>query len=504
MTTPVQQKIRNKTITAQKWASMVKSGDWLSPGACGSSAIAAEHALADRLGEGPGQIKDIEMWHYGYLPPSKCTQVDPEERYHVQHNGFYFPWARKQRDAYKTHDWIPWGWSIGTEEAYYRFWHPDKAKRALDWTVVSVSRPEGPYFNFSYGTCESYMLAHAAKKVVLEVREDFPWAEGGDWHLAHIDDVDYIIDDVDCEKYKWPQMPPPKASPAEVKIADHCLEIMQDGDCVQLGIGGLPSAVCTEIAKAGLKDLGIHTEMMQDGLMALIESGAVNNRMKEIDRGRSAWAFVFPFDSKKYYEMIHHNHDLAVYPVSYTNNWLNLSKISHMVAINNFIAVDFMGQLSCGHYANRPISGTGGFFQFVTGCALSKGGRGIATATSTRTLPDGKVVSRIVPTLDPHSSVDVPGQLASWVVTEYGRVNLWGCGMYERVQKLISIAHPDFREDLERQAREIGWVPKHFNFSLGTRNDRYPDYKERREFKIPFTGPLNGYTYTPDGSIFAK
>jgi len=503
MTTPVQQKIRDKMITEQQLASMIKSGDWICNGACGSTAIATEAALADRIGDGSDKVRDIELWHYGNLPPSKCSVVDPEERYLMQHNGFFFPWARKQRDTYQSHDWIPWGWSIGTEAAYYRFWNQEKTKRGLDWAVLSTSRPEGGYFNYSYGTCESDMLAHMGKKVVLEVREDFPWAEGGNWHQVNIDDVDYIIE-VDCEKHQWPQLPPPKPTAVETKIAETCVELMEDGDCIQLGIGGLPSAVCVDIAKAGLKNIGIHTEMMQDGLVALVESGSVNNRMKEIDRGRSAWAFAFPFNSKKYYDMIHHNHELAVYPVHYTNNWINISRISHMVAIDNFIAIDFTGQMSSGYFENRPISGTGGFFQFIVGCSLSRGGRAIATATSTRKLRNGQVVSRIVPSLPTHTSIDVPGQLTSWVVTEYGKVNLWGCSMAEKTQKLISIAHPDFREDLERQAREMGCLPKYFNFSMSARDDRYPEYKERRDFKVPYIGAADGHVYAEDGSIFGK
>ena len=156
--------------------------------------------------------------------------------------------------------------------------------------------------------------------------------------------------------------------------------------------------------------------------MALIEAGAVDNSRKPIDRGKSVWDFALPLNWKRYYDFIHHNHSLAVYDVNYTNNVYQLSRIDNMVAIDNFIAVDLQGQICAGHYAGRPISGTGGFFQFIAFCALSKGGRSIAAATSTAKGSDGKLVSRIVPGFPENSTIDVPAGPGLGVTVDMDRL----------------------------------------------------------------------------------
>jgi acyl-CoA hydrolase len=491
--TPVQQKIRDKTITPQKWAEMVKSGDWICLGGAGADGVACPDALVDRIGDGQGMVKDIELWSYGHFNPMRFHSVDPQERYHLHHEGFFFPWARKQRDESGTIDHISWEWAMGLWQSYYRFFHRQKSKRGLDWTVISCSPPEGGYFNFSYSTGGAMAWAQSAKKLVLEVRQDYPWAEGGANNLIHIDDVDYIVE-VDMDKYPWPQHEEAEPGEAECKIAENILSIMQDGDCIQLGIGGLPTAVARAISQCGLKNLGVHTEMLQEGLIALIESGAVDNSQKAIDRGRSVWGFALPLNLQRYYDFVHHNKSLAVYDVNYTNNIKQLSQIDNMVAIDNFLAVDLQGRISASYYNARPISGTGGFFQFLAFCALSKGGRSIATATSTNEVK-GKLVSRIVPTLPGGSNVDVPEHLVSWVATEYGMVNLWGLSSYERARALISIAHPDFRDDLERDAQRLNLKPRHFPTAMVGPERRYPDYEERRDFKLPYTEDWQYFDY---------
>lgn len=492
--TPHQQKVRDKKIRPQQVAQMVQSGDWICLGGAGSDAVACPDALADRLGDAPGSVRDIELWTYGHFNPMRFHIVDPECKYHCHHEGFFFPWARRQRDLSMSIDSIPWGWSLGMWYAYYRFHHGEKTKRRLDWTILASSPSENGNFNFSYGTGASMILARGAKKVVLEVREDYPWAEGGANNIINIDDVDYIVE-VDCEKYPWSQVAEAEPGEAENEIAERILSIIQDGDCIQLGIGGLPTAVARAISTAGLKNLGIHTEMLQEGLMALIESGAVDNSRKNIDRGKSVWDFALPLNKSRYYEFVHHNDSLAVYDVNYTNNINQLSRIDNMVAIDNFVSIDLQGQICASQFGYRPISGTGGLFQFIAFSGLSKGGRAIATATAAKVDQDGKLVSRIVTGLPEGSMVDVPAQLVSWVATEYGMVNLWGLSTFERTRALISIAHPDFREQLEKEARERNFLPKQYSVPRIEVDRKYPPYEERRNYKIPYTGMWQGCTY---------
>lgn len=499
MTTPIQQKIRDKKRTPEQILDMVKSGDWIQPGSVGGDSTVLMKELAKRLGPGPGQLKDIELWQYAmFYPHPEFQQVDPHQEYHVIHEYFFFPWNRKARDTNKVTSWANWGWAMGMWFAHYRFINAVKEKRGLDWWWNAASPFDDHGFaNFSYGTNNCNIFRQCAKKIVLEIRSDYPWAEGGRFNTIHIDDIDYWVE-VDCEKYRWPQINEKAIKPRdeEVAIANHILKIARDRDVIQLGIGALPSAVATALSEAGLKDLGIHTEMMNFGLLNLIESGSVTNRYKSIDRGRSVYTFAFPVDVEWYYNTIHRNMNLAVYDISYTNNLHTLTRIDNMLAINNAVAVDLLGQVCCGFYEKRPISSTGGFFNFTSFCCQSKGGRSVVSMTSR----SKHGTSRIVPFLPEGCSVDVPAQLTNYVCTEYGIVNLRGLNGYERAEALISIAHPDDREWLRKVAYEEGLLPPKSKINFLPEeggNRRYPSYDERRNYKMPHNSELWGFDWDP-------
>lgn len=498
MTTPIQQKIRDKKRTAGQILDMVKSGDWIQPGSVGGDSTSCMKELAQRIGS---DLKDIEIWNFGaFFPHPEFHERDPLQQYHCFHSQFFFPWNRKTRDENNTTDWAQWGWALGMWFQHYRFAHADRNQRGFDWWWNAVSLPDSHgYFNTSYSTSNCSILKQCAKRIVLEVRSDYPWAEGGRYHTIHIDDIDYWVE-VDCEAMRWPQIDEkaliPK--PEEEAIARHIMTIMRDRDVVQLGIGSLPSACAAAMADAGFRDLGIHTEMLNYGLIKLIESGQVTNRYKTLpaDVGRSVWTFAFPVDTKWYYDTIHRNQALAVYDVDYTNNFNILSRIDNMIAIDNCVAVDLLGQQCCGFYDKRPISSSGGYFQFVAFASLARGGRGVASMTSR----SKHGTSRIVPFLPEGSAVDVPAQLANYVCTEYGIVNLRGLTGYERASALISIAHPDDRARLEEEARKHGLLAPKFPVDMLPKEGktrRYPAYDERRNYKMPFSSESVGYEWDP-------
>jgi acyl-CoA hydrolase len=501
MTTPVQQKIRDKKRTPQQILDMVKSGDWIQPGSVGGDSTECMKELAKRLGPGPGQVRDIEIWNYAmFYPHLEFQQVDPKQEYHCFHEYFFFPWSRKARDTNNVTSWAQWGWAMGMWFCHYRFVNAVKEKRGLDWwwNAATPWDPHG-FANFSYGTNNASIFAQCAKKSVIEVRSDYPWAEGGRFNTIHIDEIDYWVE-VDVERYRWPQINEKaiKAKPEEEAIANHIMTIMRDRDIVQLGIGSLPSACVGAMANAGFKDLGIHTEMLNAGLIKLIESGQVTNKYKSLpaDRGKSAWTFAFPVDVKWYYDTIHRNPNMAAYDISYTNNLHSLTRLDNMIAIDNCVAVDLLGQQCSGFYEKRPISSTGGYFNFVSFCAQSRGGRGVASMTSR----SKHGTSRIVPFLPEGSSVDVPAQLANYVCTEYGIVNLRGLNGYERATALISIAHPDDREWLTKEAREHGLLAPKFPVAMMPaegKGRRYPAYEERRNYKIPLHSDMWGFDWDP-------
>ena len=249
--TPIQQKIRNKIRTARQIAEMIKPGDWIRPGHCSSSPIEFEAAVADKIGEGGEAFrkKPVELWYIGHFPPGRIAQTDPDGKYSIQHNEFLFPWARRQKDKTGIPEFVQLEWSFHTSWQYARWAHPEKEKCGLDWSAVSCSPPNAHgFFNFAYGTCAAWQILQCAKNRVLEVREDYPNALGWCHNTINVDEVDYIIEG-DCEKFTFPQAPEPTSDPIAEKIAEHIVELMEDGDCIQLGIGALPTAVCGAISR---------------------------------------------------------------------------------------------------------------------------------------------------------------------------------------------------------------------------------------------------------------
>ncbi len=234
---------------------------------------------------------------------------------------------------------------------------------------------------------------------------------------------------------------------------------MEDGACLQIGIGGMPNAVCSMLKEAGVKDLGIHTEMLGDGLVDLIEAGLITNARKRVNPGKTV--FTFAGGSRKLYDIIHRNQDIHVYPVDYTNLPHNIMQNDKVVSINNTTQIDLQGQAASESAGHRHISGTGGQLQFVRGAYASHGGKSFICMSSTYD-KKGEPQSRIVSMLTPGNIVTTPRVDTMYVATEYGIVNLKGKSVSERAKALISIAHPKFREQLERDAREKNIICKGF------------------------------------------
>ncbi len=232
---------------------------------------------------------------------------------------------------------------------------------------------------------------------------------------------------------------------------------IEDGATLQLGIGGLPNTIGQLIAESDLKDLGIHTEMLVDSCVDLYNSGRITGRHKTVDRYKMAYTFAL--GTRKLYDFLHMNPTCASYPVNYVNDPRVIAFQPKMVAINNAVEIDLFSQVCSESAGTRQISGTGGQLDFILGAFQSKGGKGIISLSSTFKNGNGEVRSRIVPTLQPGSIVTVPRSIVQYVATEYGIVQLKGCSTWERAERLIGIAHPDFRDDLIRQAEEMRiWV----------------------------------------------
>ena len=283
MTTPVQQKIRDKKRTPEQIADMVKSGDWINHGSVGGDSTVCTKAVAKRLGPGPGQLRDIEFWMYASFIPIRNSSRSIPAGISLRPRVLLLP-LEPQGPGHQQRDRLgPVGLGLRHVGATITASSTPSRKSAAS---TGGSTPHGPrrarlLQHVLRHEQLQHLLTRRAKKIVFEVRSDYPWAEGGRFNTIHIDDIDYWVE-VDCEKYKWPQINEKaiKSKPEEEAIAQHVMTIMRDRDIVQLGIGSLPSACVAAMADAGFKDLGIHTEMLNYGLIKLIESGQVTNAYK--------------------------------------------------------------------------------------------------------------------------------------------------------------------------------------------------------------------------------
>lgn len=317
-------------------------------------------------------------------------------------------------------------------------------------TIQVAPMDKHGYFNMGPTITHFRAAADMASTIIVEVNERMPIAHGGYGNNLHVSEVTYIVEGGSNE---LPQLANEETSEVDAKIAKLIINEIRDGDCLQLGIGGMPNALGSMIAQSDLKDLGIHTEMLCDSMVDMVNAGRVSGRKKQIDQGRMVYTFAA--GSQKLYDFIDNNPECAGYPADYTNSTRIASQNDNVVSINNCIEVDLYGQVCSETKGTRQISGAGGQLDFADIAYASKGGRSFLCMSSTHTDSKGKVHSRINPLLTLGAVVTVPRPMVQYLVTEYGIVNLKGSMTVDRAEKLISIAHPDFRDELIREAKKL-------------------------------------------------
>jgi acyl-CoA hydrolase len=251
----------------------------------------------------------------------------------------------------------------------------------------------------------------------------------------------------------------PNPAPTEVDkaVARHIVSELDDGACLQIGIGGMPNAVCALLLDSGVKDLGVHTEMMTDGIADLYRAGRITGTRKTLNPGKIVYSFAL--GSRALYDTLHQNEDMLCCEVDYTNLPANIMQNANAMSINSTTQIDLQGQAASESDGNRHLTGTGGQLQFVRGSYAAPGGKSFLCLPSTYD-KRGEPRSRIVFNQTPGNIITTPRTDTMYVVTEYGIVNLKGKSIPERAKALISIAHPQFRDGLEKQAREAGLMPK--------------------------------------------
>ncbi len=433
-----------RRISAEEAAALVRTGMWIDYGGVLGQPDLFDSALGRRIGE----LTGVKARSCLSVRPRAIVEADPEGK-HVHWVSLHFSgYDRKKHDSGLSH-YMPV--NLGEIPDYYRrFIEP------VDVLVLKTCpMDENGWFNMSGAQLWHRAVMERAKCVIIEECASMPYVMGDETGI-HISEVDYIIDGGDAP---LPELPSVPATEVERAVARLITEQIDDGACLQIGIGGMPNAVCSLIADSGLKDLGIHTEMLVDGIIDLYHAGKVTGARKQIDKGRMVATFAL--GTKKMYDAMHRNPDFCFQPVDWTNLPHRIMMNDNVVSINNTTQIDLQGQVASESDGHRHISGTGGQLQFVRGAYASRNGKSFICLSSTYE-KRGERKSRISLRMTPGNIVTAPRTDVMYVVTEYGLVNLKGKSVPERARALISIAHPDFREQLERDAYAHGLIPRGF------------------------------------------
>ena len=410
----IQELYASKLVSAETAAAVVKSGDWVDYGWCVGTPVTVDKALAKRLPE----LTDVKFRGGVLLRRPAVFDVEnaPE---HMCWNSWHMSGIERKA--------IAEGFGFFSPMRYAelpRFYRDPNAPKP-DVAIIEVAPMDAHgYFNFGPQASHLAAMCASAKVVIVEVNKNQPYCHGGFEHCIHISEVDMIVEG---ENEGMPQMGG-GGEPSEIDkaVAKLIVEEIPNGACLQLGIGGMPNAVGSAIVDSDLKDLGVHTEMYVDGFVDLYNAGKINCSKKSIDKGREA------------------------------NDPYVVAQIDNFMSINNAVDVDLFGQVNAESSGVKHISGTGGQLDFVMGAYMSKGGKSFICMSSTFQ-PKGKPMqSRIRPTLTTGSIVTDPRSTIHYLVTEYGKVNLKGLATWQRAEAIISVAHPDFRDELIAEAEKMG------------------------------------------------
>jgi len=429
---------QSRLTTAEVAVKAIKSGNRLFM----TGNVSVPQKLLAALVEYAPELKDVEICQALSVGPA--DYVKPEMEGHLRVNTLFISANVRKAVQEGRADFTP----VLLSEFPLLF----KNKiLPVDVALIHLSTPDEHGFcslGVEVGLTKS--PAESARIVIAEVNEQMPRTHGDSFihvsRLTHIVPVNYPI----------PEMPMcgEEIDPITERLAEYVADLIPDGATMQMGIGDIPDAVLKFLFQK--KDLGVHSELISDGVIDLVEAGVLTSARKTLHPGKIVVGFVL--GSQRLYKWVHDNPLCEFHRTEYVNDPFVIAQNERMVAINSAIEIDLTGQVCADSIGPKFFSGVGGQLDFIYGASRAKEGVPIIAMPSTTMMKDGSLVSKIVPTLKPGAGVVTGRNQVHYVVTEYGVVDLYGKSVRQRVKALVNLAHPDFRADLERQAEELNWI----------------------------------------------
>lgn len=429
-----------KLTSAEDAVKVVNSGDWVDYGWCTGTPVALDAAMAKRLPE----LTDVNFRGGILMHVPEIFKIDSPAQ-HMTWNSWHMGGIERKAIAQNFSFYNPIRYS--ELPRYYR----DSATPSRVAMFQVAPMDKHGYFNFGPNASHMAAVCERAEIIIVEVNENMPRCLGGFEEGIHISQVTMIVEGSNPAIDAMGAAAP--ATEVDEAVAKYIVDEIPDGACLQLGIGGMPNAVGSLIAKSDLKDLGVHTEMYVDAFVDIAKAGKITGMNKSIDKGRQVYAFGA--GTQKLYDYLDENPQCMSAPVNYTNDIRSISALDNFISINNAVDIDLYGQINAESAGTKQISGAGGQLDFVLGAYLSNGGKSFICMSSTFTAKDGTVNSRIRTTLANGSIVTDTRANVHYFVTEYGIVNLKGLSSWQKAEAIISVAHPDFRDQLIAEAEQM-------------------------------------------------
>lgn len=427
------QAYRRKLTTPDQAVEPIKDSATIVHGMANGEPPALLAAIAHRVRR--GDLKDLNIFTFLAMANAAATILSPDLAGLIHNHCWFVTGA--DREQVRT------GKVLFVPNQFHQIPRLIQDFMAVDVTVTTVSPMDRAGF-FSFGTINDYITTAArhCRRLIVEVNRHMPRVFGDS--LLHVSEVDAIVE----HDAPLVELIPAAPKPETETIGRHIAAMVPDGATIQLGLGGIPNAVCLYLE--GHKDLGIHTELLVPGMVHLIKKGVITGRRK--NRHPRKHIFTNALGDRELYEFIHDNPSMESHPVSYTNDPAVIAANDNMISINSTLEVDLLGQCNSEYLGGFEFSGTGGQLDYVRGAFNSKGGKSIIAFYSTT---HGGEVSRVVPRFAAGTVTTTPRMDTHWLVTEYGAVNLMGKSTCERALEIVKLAHPKFRDSLMAEARKM-------------------------------------------------